>query len=249
MNGKRLYYTVANQIRGLIEKGSFPPGSRLPGERDLAEKFGVSRMTVREAEIALEAVGLLDIRIGSGVYVKRPPASAHHAVPAIGACELTEARAAIESEAAALAATAITDEELMTLNDIVDRMEEEASGFDRFDSDSDRDFHIQIAKASRNNAMFETIKLLWKYRLEIPEIRAAHVSIRELYPQKRLKEHREILIALQRRDKQMAREAMRSHFQHIIESLLEAAEARAIEDVRRRTKENRARFLNETASR
>ena len=114
MNGKRLYYSVANKIRGLIEEGAFPPGSRLPGERDLAEKFGVSRMTVREAEIALEAVGLLDIRIGSGVYVMRSPASGNGAA-AIGACELTEARAAMESEAAALAASAITDEELNTL--------------------------------------------------------------------------------------------------------------------------------------
>ena len=70
MSGKRIYQTIANRIIELIDDGVFPVGSRLPGERDLAEKFGVSRVTVREAEIALQAQGRLEIKGGSGVYVK-----------------------------------------------------------------------------------------------------------------------------------------------------------------------------------
>ena len=65
MAEKRLYHTVANQILELIDSGVFPPGSRLPGERDLAEKFNVSRVSVREAEIALQAQGRLEIKVGS----------------------------------------------------------------------------------------------------------------------------------------------------------------------------------------
>ena len=66
---KRLYHSVANQILELIDSGVFPPGSRLPGERDLAKKFGVSRVAVREAEIALQAKGRIEIKVGSGAYV------------------------------------------------------------------------------------------------------------------------------------------------------------------------------------
>ena len=69
MAEKRLYHTVANKILELIDSGVFPPGSRLPGERDLAKKFGVSRVAVREAEIALQAKGRIEIKVGSGAYV------------------------------------------------------------------------------------------------------------------------------------------------------------------------------------
>ena len=73
MSANRLYQTIAAKLRKLIEDGEFPPGSRLPGERELAERFGVSRVTIREAEIALEAQGWIAIRIGSGVHVKPRP--------------------------------------------------------------------------------------------------------------------------------------------------------------------------------
>ena len=66
-----LYRQVADQIRTLIESGEFAVGERLPGERELAEKLGVSRPTIREALIALEVEGLVHIRMGSGIYVTR----------------------------------------------------------------------------------------------------------------------------------------------------------------------------------
>ena len=69
MADQRLYQKIANQILELIDSGVFPPGTRLPSERDLAEKFGVSRVSVREAGIALQAQGRLDIKVGSGAYV------------------------------------------------------------------------------------------------------------------------------------------------------------------------------------
>jgi len=97
MAGKRLYHTVAERIKDLVRNGTYPVGSRLPGERDLAEELGVSRVTVREAQIALEAVGMLDIRVGSGVYVLRPTVESAQELPDVCAYELTEARAAVES--------------------------------------------------------------------------------------------------------------------------------------------------------
>ena len=104
MKGKRLYHLVAERIKELILNGTYPPGSRLPGERELAEQFEVSRVTIREAEIALQALGYLDIKTGSGVYVLDAANVRTPGLPNTSAFELTEARLAFESEAASLAA-------------------------------------------------------------------------------------------------------------------------------------------------
>ena len=103
---RRLYRQIADQIRALIKRGEFVAGSRLPPERDLARQLGVSRPSVREALIALEVEGLVDVRIGSGIYVRAPDAAAasHAQDAAAGPFELLRARYVIESECAALAA-------------------------------------------------------------------------------------------------------------------------------------------------
>ena len=97
MSEKRLYQTIAREIRVLIDSGDFPVGARLPGERELAERFKVSRVTIREAEIALEAQGRIAIRTGSGVYVTARPEGAPDSLPNVTAFELTAARAVIEA--------------------------------------------------------------------------------------------------------------------------------------------------------
>src|SRR6476620_10288088 len=103
---RRLYRQIADQIRALIRRGELATGSRLPPERDLARQLGVSRPPVREALIALEVEGLVDVRTGAGLYVRArgaiTPRSGQDA--AAGALELVRARYVIESECAALAA-------------------------------------------------------------------------------------------------------------------------------------------------
>ncbi|MBC7802801.1 MAG: FadR family transcriptional regulator, partial [Candidatus Parcubacteria bacterium] len=69
---RRLYRQIADQIRTIIGNGEVAPGARLPAERDLARQLGVSRPSLREALIALEVEGLLDVRVGSGIYVSQP---------------------------------------------------------------------------------------------------------------------------------------------------------------------------------
>jgi DNA-binding transcriptional regulator YhcF (GntR family) len=69
---RRLYLQIADQIRSMITVGEFPPGSRLPAERELAKRFGVSRPSMREALIALEVEGYVDVRPGSGILVTTP---------------------------------------------------------------------------------------------------------------------------------------------------------------------------------
>ena len=69
MSEKRLYHTIAQAILDMIASGAYPPGTRLPGERDLAERFDVSRVVIREAEISLEAIGLLEIKVLSLIHI------------------------------------------------------------------------------------------------------------------------------------------------------------------------------------
>src|SRR4029077_4748807 len=103
---RRLYRQIADQIRTLIGKGEVARGARLPAERDLARQLGVSRPSVREALIALEVEGMLDVRVGSGIYVT-PPGERHEGdmlAGDSGPFEVIRARRVIEGECAALAA-------------------------------------------------------------------------------------------------------------------------------------------------
>src|ERR1700737_5075339 len=101
---RRVYRQTPDQIRTLIRSGEFSVGARLPPERDLARQLGVSRPSVREALIALEVEGLVDVRIGSGIYVLAPGRNGNDQVQAAsGPFELLRARGVIEGEWAAWA--------------------------------------------------------------------------------------------------------------------------------------------------
>src|ERR1700676_3411853 len=109
---QRLYQQVAQQISDLIRSGELPGGERLPAERDLAKRLGVSRPTIREAMVALEIAGFVEVRTGSGVYVRAAEASEtnHSADPPArfdsgpGPFDLLAARLIIEPEIAGVAA-------------------------------------------------------------------------------------------------------------------------------------------------
>src|SRR5258705_10923586 len=99
---RRLYRQIADQLRGLVERGEYAVGSRLPTERELADMLGVSRPTVREALIALEVEGRLRIRVGSGIYVnaQQPIEAGPAPTPIEGPFEVLRARAFVESAVA-----------------------------------------------------------------------------------------------------------------------------------------------------
>lgn len=142
MSMDRRYQLVARQIIGLIESGEFSPGSRLPGERELAERLGVSRTTIREAAVALEAQGHIAVKTGAGVYVRPRLPDALSALTEIEAFELTSVRAVVEAESAALAALNMTPAALGDLEETVRVMyggEAEAA---------DERFHIPSPRAA-----------------------------------------------------------------------------------------------------
>src|SRR5438034_4481935 len=162
---RRLYRQIADQIRTLIRSREFPAGARLPPERDLAKQLGVSRPSVREALIALEVEGYVEVRVGSGVYVSGSRAGASAAaLPAdSGPFELIRARWLIEAECAALAAKSATRAQVRAMEEALDHMEAER---DRGVAPlaSDRLFHLRIAEASGNSALALVVKTLWEQR-------------------------------------------------------------------------------------
>ena len=244
MKNKRLYHSVAEQIKNLISDGSFPPGSRLPGERDLAERFNVSRVTIREAEIALQALGYLKIKTGSGVYVQDVSERENGALPNVTAFELTEARLMFESEAAALAARQIDDESLAHLDVLIERMSSTDPADDEDSQEADREFHLTIAEASGNSAVVHVVKTLWLMRTELEPVRDVHEAICAKEDKvDRGTEHADIITALKNRDPAAARDAMQRHFQHLLESMIDVTEEQAMQELRQRASKSRERYL------
>jgi len=242
MGDKRLYHKVANQLLELIDSGVFPPGSRLPGERDLAEKFGVSRVSIREAEIALQAQGRLEIKVGSGAYVLDGSDQTVNGLPKVGPFELTEARALFEAESAALAAPIISDDVIEELEGYIAIMSGKVSG-DISAEEADEAFHMAIARATNNPAIIFVIGSMWKMRTEAAQLQKVYKSVCEKDTSHREDEHQAILDALKARDSSKARTAMRAHFTRMIEALLVASEEEAYQEVKRKTSESRSRFL------
>ncbi|MEE3626537.1 FadR/GntR family transcriptional regulator [Nitrospirillum sp. BR 11752] len=231
-NGPRLYRQVADAIAADIRQGVHAPGQRLPSERDLAETFDVSRPTVREAMIALEILGLVEARHGSGIYVTEQALASEAAAELdIGAFELTEARRLVEGEVAALAAATITDQELTELAALVAEIGEE-NARNAVGEQADRRFHLAIARATRNTALVGVVEQLWDMRYQSPLCMAMLERARTVGDQPRVEEHQRILHSLAARDGQAARAAMRDHLGRVIEGLLAATEMEAVQRAR-----------------
>ena len=240
---------IAEKIKERINDGVYPPGGRLPGERELAEQFGVSRVTIREAEIALQALGYVSIKTGSGVYVLDSADNDARGLPSVSAFELTEARLLFESEAAALAARQISDDTLAHLEELVGKMSTDRPRDEQTAQDADREFHLAIAAASGNAAVKYIVETLWKLRNELPEVRDVHAAICAVEDaNERYSEHDEVLRALRERDPSAAREAMQAHFRGLLGSMIDVTEEQALEELRKKTSASRQRYLNSVAS-
>ena len=237
----RLYMDVARKLVAEIVAGKYPVGSRLPAERDLAVQFEVSRPTVREAVIALEVQGFVEVRLGSGAYVMRIPGDEDIPGFSMSAFELTEARLLIEGETAALAASQITEAELAEIADLVFAIAQENCEPGGTES-ADRDFHLAIARATRNSGMLGAVMTLWELRDSSQEAALLHEKARTANIKPVVEEHTAILEALRARDPIAARTAMRAHLSAVLDSLLFATEEQAIEDARRAVQVKRDRY-------
>jgi DNA-binding FadR family transcriptional regulator len=206
---RRLYLQIAEQLRRLIRKGSIAPGERLPAERDLARQLGVSRPSLREALIALEIEGLLDVRVGSGIYVGQGGRGGPIGGDS-GPFEVIRARWMIEGECAALAAKHGTDAQLRAIRKAHADLQREAQRHHN-PLGADRAFHVRIAQATGNSALELVVQTLWDQRVG-PLYRALEVKLE--YPAmagETLGEHKVVLDAILARRPAAARAAMRRH--------------------------------------
>ena len=209
---QRLYRQIAEQLRGLIGAGEFCVGARLPAERDLARQLGVSRPSVREALIALEVEGWVEVRTGSGVYVldRLPPTPPPVAEPEWGPLELIRARRVVEGETAALAAGQRKRTHLDSMSRAIQDMREMAER-EVMPLEGDRAFHLAIAQACDNGVLTDTVQGFWDSRRRPIFTRLGGYFETVASWRKAIAEHEAIRDAIAERDAAAARAAMHAH--------------------------------------
>jgi DNA-binding FadR family transcriptional regulator len=211
---QRLYRQIADQLRKLIVAGEFDVGQRLPAERDLASQLGVSRPSVREALIALEVEGWVEVRTGSGVYVLRRAAQKTPAQALSpnewGPLELIRARKVVEGEIAALAAAQASKRDKQAMANAIDSMRQDADQ-GKMPLEGDRAFHTAVVTASGNAVLIETVQGFWDSRRGPVFTRlGGHFETVDSW-RAAIGEHEQIYSAIRSHDANAARQAMHHH--------------------------------------
>lgn len=237
----RLYKRVAGALIEELQSGSFSVGDKMPAERELAVRMKVSRPVVREAMLALEVLGLIEVRLGAGTFVVRLPGESDAPRFNVSPFELLEARLVFEGEAAALAALQITDEEIAWLEKLVLAIQEQNEE-QIAEENADMAFHMAIARATRNVAVEKTVEDLWLQRWSSPECNLLLEQARTANVLPVVEEHTAIVEALKSRDPKAARGAMRAHLEAVIKHLLFAIEEQALAEARKSVDSKRQRF-------
>jgi GntR family transcriptional repressor for pyruvate dehydrogenase complex len=226
----RLYTQVADQIEQLITDESLRPGDKLPGEREMADRMGVSRTVVREAIRVLGDRGLIVVKTGCGTYVQKPSGQAAAAsierylkLQQTGEpfAHIHEVRRMIEVETAGLAAERATDDDIARLQSTIEGMAASRSDLDEYIK-QDHAFHEKLAKATHNglfNVLLGPISDLL-HQVIVVSVQAPGAL------DAGLAHHRNILAQVQRHAPEAARQAMREHLAEA-RNLVETAQQQA----------------------
>ncbi|HED4421505.1 GntR family transcriptional regulator [Pasteurella multocida] len=221
----RSYKKIGELLKDELRKGIYTIGERLPPERDIAERFDVSRTVVREALIMLELENLISVRKGSGVYIINLPSSNDSFdYLDVGPFELLQARQLLESSIAEFAAIQANRNDIVRLKEILKReyVTLEQSGND--DYSEDEEFHTAIAEITQNEVLIQMQKDLWKYRSN-PMWKGLHSHIKvHHYRRLWLKDHEAILNSIQRKDPALAKKAMWQHLENVKQKLFELSD-------------------------
>jgi len=216
----RLYEQIVQQIEDSILKGALQAGAQLPAERDLAHQFGVSRTSVREAMKTLREKGLVEAYAGRGTFVTNGSARSMRQTldrvmrgdPSEGAVQLVEVREILEPEIAALAAQRSDEDARSAMRESIAVMDAARLDAEAF-IEGDLDFHLALAEAAANPLILSLIdsivSLLREQRMRTYYIEGG--AERGQY------HHKRIMEAIDHRDPQGAREAMRAHLRQVRE--------------------------------
>ncbi len=220
----KIYEEIVAKVKDMIEEGRLKSGEKLPGERELAEVFHVSRSSVREALRSLESHGYLESRQGDGTYIARQPVESLVTPLASviltekdGQMELFEMRRMIEPHVAYLAAERATPEEILMMEEALELQEEEiAQG--GTGTEVDKSFHYLMAKATKNKVFIRIADSIMDL---LAESRDKYLQV-EGRPEKSILRHRQLLEAIKAGDQDLAAKIMREHLTDIENSLFAA---------------------------
>lgn len=207
---RRLYQQVADQLRQLIDGGEYAVGDRLPTERELAERMGISRPTIREALIALEVEGRVHIRVGSGIYITEPHRALSPASVEEGPFELLRARELLEGAVAEEAARTAGPEDVALLDEVLERMGRQPRP-GKTTITLDREFHTGVAAILGNAVVVRVIGELFDQRMNPYFTRLSSYFEDRSTWRAAVEEHRTVRDAIAARDGQGAKTAMRRH--------------------------------------
>jgi len=214
----RLYEQIVQQIEASVLDGTLKPGDQLPAERELAQRLGVSRTAVREAVKALREKGLVEAYSGRGTFITDGTSNAARQSFDLmikvgqqeGSPHLAELRLILEPGIAALAAMRAEEEHLAAMREavaVMDRSQKDPAAY----IEADLDFHLALAEAVANPLILSLIDsivgLLREQRIKIFNVEGG--------PQRGQFHHKRILEAMERRDAEMARTAMRAHLEQV----------------------------------
>ncbi len=215
----RLFEQIVQQVEDSILKGQLKPGDQLPAERDLAQRFGVSRTAVREAVKTLREKGLVEAYSGRGTFVTNGTSQAMRQSldlmirinPLEGAANLAELRLVLEPEIASLAAPRIEEQLLTTMREAVALMDRNLNDPEAY-VEADLDFHLALAEAAGNplilSLLDSIVGLLREQRSRIFNVKGG--------PERGQYHHKRILAAIEQRDPEAARESMRAHLKQVL---------------------------------
>lgn len=214
-----LSQTVARQLQKMIQSGELPKSERLPSQRALAEKLGVSRPSLREALMTLETLGLIQTQAGRGTYVTDPKERAHSEDTQwrysddYDMAHVFEVRLLLEGQLARHAAETSTLDDIAVLKDATDQME---AAWEREDLivnvEADQAFHQHIAGKSRNPLLLQTYSSLSNMLTETQRQPIPFTALDRMADS--IAEHRAIITAIHGRDANAAEQAMITHIRN-----------------------------------
>jgi GntR family transcriptional regulator, transcriptional repressor for pyruvate dehydrogenase complex len=235
VNVGRISGLIVDQIRVLVRDGHLSPGDRLPSERELCERFGVSRVTVREALRVLEANGLITIKVGArgGAFITTPTTERVGegiadllTLSTITATEVTEARRVFELGIVPLVCERADEDDVRDLLEICDRSEA-ALAADTYPMSLSAEFHVRVARASHNAAIEMLVQSF--HGPLLMSLQRAQIAA-PLMGRLGTDEHRKIVEAIARRDVAGATEVMSTHLARTAERLQSAGDTEPLAD-------------------
>jgi DNA-binding FadR family transcriptional regulator len=216
VSSPRISVGIAAQVRSAILEGKLVPGDRLPTERELTARFGVSRVTVRDALRALETAGLVEIRVGAagGAFVTAPSAavvgqgiSDMLLLSVVDPDEIAEARLILELGTVALAVERATEEDIAALRELAEEGAR-AQKRGKYDPALAREFHALLARAAHNRAI-DLVAATFSGPLSMHPVREREPA--EWSHERSIDEHLRLVDAIAKRDSALAREIMSEH--------------------------------------